>query len=195
MRTIAPGESLIYRFTATRAGIWMYHCSTMPMSAHIANGMFGAVVIDPPGLPPVDREYVLVQSELYLGPQGGPVDVDKLRGRAARTPSSSTATPNQYDHRPLHGAGRASGSGSGCSTPDPTGPSSFHVVGGQFDTVYTEGALPAAAGAGRGRQPGARPRARPGRLRRADLPGARALPVRHPRRWSTPSAARTESSP
>ena len=43
MRTIAPGESLQYRFTAKRAGIWMYHCSTMPMSAHIAAGMHGAV--------------------------------------------------------------------------------------------------------------------------------------------------------
>ncbi|MGH3332606.1 MAG: multicopper oxidase domain-containing protein, partial [Nocardioidaceae bacterium] len=38
MRTIPPGGSLVYRFTATRAGVWMYHCSTMPMSAHIANG-------------------------------------------------------------------------------------------------------------------------------------------------------------
>jgi nitrite reductase (NO-forming) len=38
MRTIASGESLVYRFTATRAGIWMYHCSSMPMSAHIATG-------------------------------------------------------------------------------------------------------------------------------------------------------------
>ena len=67
MRTIEPGETLTYRFTATRAGIWMYHCSTMPMSAHIANGLFGAVVIEPRDLPPVDRSYVLVQSELYLG--------------------------------------------------------------------------------------------------------------------------------
>ncbi|HEX5532956.1 MAG TPA: multicopper oxidase domain-containing protein, partial [Actinomycetales bacterium] len=48
MRTIQPAESLTYSFTATRSGIWMYHCSTMPMSLHIANGMFGAVVIDPP---------------------------------------------------------------------------------------------------------------------------------------------------
>jgi Multicopper oxidase len=36
MRTIAPGRSLVYRFRATRAGIWMYHCSSMPMPAHIA---------------------------------------------------------------------------------------------------------------------------------------------------------------
>ncbi|MFA4841285.1 MAG: multicopper oxidase domain-containing protein [Agrococcus sp.] len=55
MRTIAPGESLVYEFTATRAGIWMYHCSTMPTSAHIANGMYGAVVIEPADLPAVDR--------------------------------------------------------------------------------------------------------------------------------------------
>ena len=47
MRTIAPGESLVYTFTAERAGIWMYHCSTAPMSAHIAAGMHGAVIIDP----------------------------------------------------------------------------------------------------------------------------------------------------
>jgi nitrite reductase (NO-forming) len=60
MRTIQPGESLTYRFTATRSGAWLYHCSTMPMSLHMANGMFGAVVIDPP----VDHEYLLVQSEM-----------------------------------------------------------------------------------------------------------------------------------
>ena len=78
-RPIPPGETLTYRFTATRAGVWMYHCSTMPMTAHIANGMFGAVVIEPPDLPEVDRSYVLVQSELYLGEQGGVVDVDKVQ--------------------------------------------------------------------------------------------------------------------
>ena len=78
MRTIAPGETLSYRFTAQRAGIWMYHCSTMPMSMHIANGMFGAVIIDPPDLPKVDKEYFLVQSEMYLGPQGEPADAAKI---------------------------------------------------------------------------------------------------------------------
>src|SRR5690606_21680813 len=75
----APGPSLTYRFTATRSGIWMYHCATMPMSLHIANGMFGAVIIDPPGLPEADREYVLVQSEFYLGAQNATADPDKIR--------------------------------------------------------------------------------------------------------------------
>ncbi|MDD9206155.1 multicopper oxidase domain-containing protein, partial [Georgenia sp. 10Sc9-8] len=77
MRTIAPGEELTYTFTAERSGVWMYHCSTVPMSMHIANGMFGAVVIDPPDLAPVDREYLLVQSEAYLG-EVGPADATKI---------------------------------------------------------------------------------------------------------------------
>ena len=92
MRPIPPGESVVYRFTATRAGIWMYHCSSMPMSVHIANGMFGAVVIEPPDLPKVDRSYVLVQSEQYFGPQDGSADPDKVRP-SNRTRWSSTATP------------------------------------------------------------------------------------------------------
>ncbi len=70
MRTIPPGESLTYTFTAQRAGIWMYHCSTMPMSAHIAAGMFGAVIIEPPGLPEVDASYVLQQSGAYVSGDG-----------------------------------------------------------------------------------------------------------------------------
>ncbi|VEG40822.1 Copper-containing nitrite reductase [Mycolicibacterium flavescens] len=137
MRTIQPGERLVYRFTASRAGVWMYHCSTMPMSVHIANGMFGAVVIVPPDLAPVDREYLLVQSEYYLGPQGGEVDAAKV---AADKPDLVVFNgyANQYDHAPLTvrigervriwvlAAG-------------PNRGSSFHVVGGQFDTVWSEG--------------------------------------------------------
>lgn len=50
MRTIAPGESLVYQFKAEHSGIWMYHCGTAPALMHIGNGMYGAVVIDPPNL-------------------------------------------------------------------------------------------------------------------------------------------------
>lgn len=137
MRTIAPGESLVYRFTAARAGAWMYHCSSMPMSAHIANGMFGAVVVDPPDLPPVDRSYVLVQSELYLGPQRGTVEVDLLR---AERPDAVVFNgyANQYDHRPLTArVGERVRIWVLDAGPDRA--SAFHVVGGQFDTVYAEG--------------------------------------------------------
>ncbi|GAA4480375.1 multicopper oxidase domain-containing protein [Microbacterium panaciterrae] len=138
MRTIAPGQSLTYRFTAGHSGIWMYHCSTMPMSAHIASGMYGAVVVEPKDLAAVARSYVLVQGEYYLGDhQGGSVDTAKL---VAGTPDLVVFNgyANQYDHAPLTavvgervrvwvldaGVERAS---------------SFHIVGGQFDTVWSEG--------------------------------------------------------
>ncbi|SFE28301.1 multicopper oxidase domain-containing protein [Blastococcus tunisiensis] len=137
MRTIPPGESLVYRFTAIRAGVWMYHCSTMPMSAHIANGMFGAVVIEPPDLPAVDRSYLLLQSELYLGPQGGTVDTAKLAGERPDAVVFN-GYANQYDARPL--AARV-GERVRIWVLDagPNRATSFHVVGGQFDTVYAEG--------------------------------------------------------
>ena len=150
MRTIQPGESLRYRFSATRAGIWMYHCSTMPMSMHIANGMFGAVIIDPPGLREVDKEYVLVQSEMYLGPQGEPADADKI---AQERPDLVVFNgyANQYDHAPLTArVGQrvriwvlAAG---------PQRGTAFHVVGGQFDTVWREGAYDLRAGRDTGAQ-------------------------------------------
>ncbi|WP_418607554.1 multicopper oxidase domain-containing protein [Georgenia sp. SUBG003] len=138
MRTIAPGESLTYRFTATRSGIWMYHCSTMPLSMHIANGMFGAVIIDPPDLPPVDREYVLVQSEVYLGEVDGPADAAKI---AAEDPDLVVFNgyANQYDHDRLP-ARVGETVRVWVLDAGPSRGSSFHVIGGQFDTVYSEGA-------------------------------------------------------
>lgn len=139
MRTIPPGESLTYTFTATRAGIWMYHCSTMPMTAHIANGMYGAVIIEPDDLPVVDRSYVLVQGEYYLGDHdGGTADPDRI---ATRDPDLVTFNgyANQYDHAPLQAAVgervRVWVLDAGIERP-----SSFHIIGGQFDTVWAEGA-------------------------------------------------------
>ncbi len=138
MRTIAPGETLTYRFTATRSGIWMYHCSTAPMSAHIANGMMGAVVIDPPDLAPVDHELVLVQSEMYLGPQGGEVDAERVgSGHPDLVVFNGYADGYLHDPVEVRAGDRvrvwvlAAGPNVG---------SSFHVVGGQFDTVFHEGA-------------------------------------------------------
>ncbi|MBD9698289.1 multicopper oxidase domain-containing protein [Flavimobilis sp. GY10621] len=137
MRTIAPGETLTYRFTATMSGIWMYHCSTMPMSAHIANGMFGAVVIEPPDLPEVDASYVLVQSEFYLGAQGGEVDVDKI---ATQLPDLVTFNgyAHQYAYDPIE-ARTGDRLRIWVLAAGPNVGTSFHVVGGQFDTVFHEG--------------------------------------------------------
>ncbi|MEU8661387.1 multicopper oxidase domain-containing protein [Actinoplanes philippinensis] len=126
MRPIDPGEQLTYRFTATKAGIWMYHCSTMPMLLHLANGMYGAVIIDPPGLAPVDREYVLVQSEFYGDDPDTPAAVT-FNGRA-----------NQYDEHPLT-ATAGDRVRFWVLDAGPNRSSSFHVVGAQFDTVWAEG--------------------------------------------------------
>ena len=138
MRTVEPGKSLSFRFTATRSGIWLYHCSSMPMSAHIANGLFGAVIIDPPGLARVDREYLIEQSELYLGPQGGSVDAAKV---AAEKPDAVVFNgfANQYDLAPLV-AKVGERVRVWVVAAGPNRGTSFHVVGGQFDTVFSEGA-------------------------------------------------------
>ncbi|MFF2833817.1 multicopper oxidase domain-containing protein [Cellulosimicrobium cellulans] len=150
MQTIAPGESLVYRFTATRAGIWMYHCSTMPMSLHIANGMFGAVIVDPPDLARVDHEYVVVQSELYLGAQGASADDAKV---AAAEPDllAFNGYANQYRYDPLE-ARVGERVRVWVLDAGPNRPSAFHVVGGQFDTVYHEGAYSLPAGSSGGSQ-------------------------------------------
>jgi nitrite reductase (NO-forming) len=137
MRTIQPGQHLTYTFTATRSGIWLYHCATMPMAAHLANGMFGAVIVDPPGLDPVAKEFVLVQSEYYLGPQKGVVDTARL---AAETPDLVVFNgyANQYAFRPLT-AKAGERVRIWVLDAGPNKASSFHVVGAQFDTVFKEG--------------------------------------------------------
>ena len=145
MRTLAPGEELVYRFTAKRAGAWLYHCGTAPMTAHLAAGMHGAVIIDPPGLERVDKEYVLVQSEVYMEPGTGtspdtaaPVDATRAHdGTVDFVVWNGIA--DQYLQHPLTAAvGErvriwvvAAGPNRGTD---------FHIVGAQFDTTYSEGA-------------------------------------------------------
>lgn len=137
MRNIEPGKDLRYTFKAERAGIWMYHCSSEPMSNHIANGMYGAVVVDDGTLPAVDAEYVLVQSETYLGAKGGTADSVKV---ASMNPDimAFNGRAFQYDAHPL---GLKAGGRVRIWVLDagPNQPLAFHVVGTQFDTVWTEG--------------------------------------------------------
>ncbi|MCC2592044.1 multicopper oxidase domain-containing protein [Tessaracoccus sp. OS52] len=145
MRTIAPGESLVYRFTAERSGVWMYHCSTMPMSSHIAAGMHGAVIIEPEeGLPEVDREYVVVQSEVYLDSVATSADAaTEVDSDAVAAEDISkvvfNGVANQYDQAPFT-ATVGERVRFWVLDVGPNRASSFHIVGGQFDTVYKEGA-------------------------------------------------------
>lgn len=137
MRSIKPGESLMYEFTANFAGAFMYHCGTAPALHHIGNGMMGAIIIDPPVLAPVAHEYVVVQSELYLGPQGQPGDLTKM---VANNWDAVVFNGyyNQYKTQPIR------------VEPNervrvwvvddgPSENSAFHIVGTIFDTVYKEG--------------------------------------------------------
>lgn len=141
MATIAPGESLVYEFVARRWGIWMYHCATAPMSLHIANGMAGAVIIDPPtGLDDVDHEYALVGHEIFLGPEDTGADADRVNAGDYDL-TGFNGFPNQYDLRPIEiAAGQRIRIW--VLNVGPDNPLSFHVVGAVFDTVFSEGEYP-----------------------------------------------------
>jgi nitrite reductase (NO-forming) len=142
-KDVLPNQSFSFSFVAGDPGVYMYHCGTKPVLAHIANGMYGAIVVEPkPGvLPKADRDYVLVASEWYLNSDGlkkpAQYNVDKAH---ARTPDWMTFNgySGQYVKHPL--------------TAKPgelvrfwvvdAGPSldtDFHIVGTVFNTAYPFG--------------------------------------------------------
>ncbi len=138
MVPIEPGKSHVYSFVANHAGIFMYHCGTPPVLLHIASGMYGAVIIDPPDLPAVDHEFVFLQSELYTAPSGQVPDLTKLLNEQYDAVMFNGYV-NQYKYAPIR------------IDPNqrirvwvlddgPSQSSSFHVIGTIFDTVYKEGA-------------------------------------------------------
>lgn len=140
MTSINPGEEKVYEWRADYAGVWMYHCGTPPALHHIANGMYGMVIVEPEGgLPAVDKEFALVQSEWYLGPQR---DLTSLKKASAAAPSPDyvvlNGVANQYKDQPL-----AIGTGERVRVfvlnAGPSVDSAFHVVGTIFDTVIKEG--------------------------------------------------------
>jgi nitrite reductase (NO-forming) len=140
MVEIPPGETFTYTFTADYAGVWMYHCGTAPALHHIANGMFGMVIVEPKGgLPKVDDEFAFVQSEWYLGAQGEPASYEKANQTAA-SPDFVVfnGIANQYKDNPVAvktgGRVRVFVLDAG-----PSVDSSFHVVGTIFDQVHKEG--------------------------------------------------------
>lgn len=137
MRPVKPGGKLVYQFRANHAGIFYYHCGVAPMIHHIGNGMYGAVVVDPPGLPKADKELVFLQSELFTGPTGKPGDLNKMH---AERPDAVVFNGyvNQYLHAPIQvRAGERIRIW--VFNVGPNRVSSFHVIGSIFDTVYKEG--------------------------------------------------------
>ena len=140
MIEIKPGASFTYTFTADYAGVWMYHCGTAPALHHIANGMFGMVIVEPKGgLPKVDNEFAFVQSEWYLAGQGEPASLPKASsGAPAPDFVVFNGVANQYKDNPIavktKGRVRVFVLDAG-----PNIDSSYHVVGTIFDTVTKEG--------------------------------------------------------
>lgn len=140
---VNPGDSLHYRWVARLPGAFMYHCGTAPVALHIANGMYGAIIVDPVRPRPAAREYVLVQSEFYTKSAGSKtdstlqtVDWQKLlslapdhvvfNGRAAQYASHPLpAKVGELTRIYLVNAG-------------PNRTSAFHVVGGIFERVFQD---------------------------------------------------------
>jgi nitrite reductase (NO-forming) len=142
MTSIKPGEEKFYEWKAEYAGVWMYHCGTDPTLHHIASGMYGMVIVEPKdGLPNVDKEFALVQSEWYLGPQGQPASLAKASAAAAAPDYVVfNGVANQYEDHALKVATgervRVFVLNAG-----PSVDSSFHVVGTIFDTMMKEGVM------------------------------------------------------
>lgn len=140
MASIAPGEDLVYEFTTDYAGVWMYHCGTAPVLHHIANGMFGMVIVEPEeGLDPVDEELFFVQHEWYLGEQGEPASYAKAN-QAAPSPDFQmfNGVAGQYVDEPIEITTGADVRMFVLNV-GPSVDTSFHVVGTIFHQVTKEG--------------------------------------------------------
>lgn len=141
---VAPGHEKVFSFKVLAPGLYVYHCATAPVGMHIANGMYGLILIEPEGgLPPVDKEYYVMQGDFYtVGPNGErglqPFDMQK-------------AVDEKADYVVFNGnVGALIGDGALTAKAGETvrlfmgngGPglvSSFHIIGEIFDRVTVEG--------------------------------------------------------
>jgi nitrite reductase (NO-forming) len=141
--SVKPGEKGNFTFKAEHPGIFFYHCGSDPMIQHIARGMYGAIIVDPKdpnAMPKADREYVLIQSELYPNPDsqddmmankwsnvmfnGGIFKYDPVHDPAAT--SMLQAKPGERVRIYFVNAG-------------PNEFASFHSIAGIWDKVYPSG--------------------------------------------------------
>lgn len=146
---VPPGGEKTLTFKALKPGVYVYHCATPMVAQHIANGMFGLIVVEPAGgLPQVDKEFYVMQSEVYtVGDHGKhgyqEFDVNKLLSEAptyfvfnGRVGALSKDHPLQAktgeELRIFFGVG------------GPNFTSSFHIIGEIFDKVYNLGSLTSA---------------------------------------------------
>ena len=137
-RDVDPGESFTFRFKANDPGVFMYHCGTKPVLAHIANGMYGAIVVRPHDMPPADNEYALVASEWYLNGDGiaEPASLSMEKARAMMPDwTTFNGYANQYVTHPLT-AKPGETTRFWVVAAGPTLDTNFHVVGTVFDRAW-----------------------------------------------------------
>jgi len=142
----APGHSSQFTFKALNPGLFVYHCATAPVPMHIGNGMYGLILVEPKdGLPPVDKEYYVMQGEFYTTgryAEEGLQSFDMAKAIDERPPyvvfngsvgslvGDKAMTANVGEHVRIY---------FGVGGPNLT--SSFHVIGEIFDKVYPEAGL------------------------------------------------------
>lgn len=142
----APGHSSQFTFTALNPGLFVYHCATAPVPMHIANGMYGLILVEPKdGLPKVDREYYVMQGEIYTSGRNGEEGLqsfDPIKATDERAPYvvfNGAVGSLVGDNALTAKVGETVRLYVGVGGPNLT--SSFHVIGEIFDTLYPEGAL------------------------------------------------------
>ncbi|MFT7700233.1 MAG: nitrite reductase (NO-forming) [Candidatus Krumholzibacteriia bacterium] len=141
---VAPGHQITFSFKTLNPGLYVYHCATAPVGMHIANGMYGLILVEPEGgLPPVDREYYVMQGDFYTKGKNGdpglqPFDMNKavaenadyvvFNGKVGSMTGDNAITAEVGETVRLY-----VGNGG------PNLVSSFHVIGEIFDKVNVEG--------------------------------------------------------
>lgn len=143
---VPPGGEASFTFKALQPGVYVYHCATPMVAHHISNGMYGLAVIEPEGgLSAVDREFYIMQGELYTAERYGmrgsaEFSVDKLLDERAEYFTFNGAVGALTAEQPLKAkVGEEVRIFFGVGGPNAT--SSFHVIGEIFDRVYQEGAI------------------------------------------------------
>lgn len=145
----APGHASKFSFKAMNPGLYVYHCATAPVGMHVANGMYGLILVEPiGGLPPVDKEFYVFQSEFYTkGPHGEaglqPFSMEKALTEIPdyvvfNGSVGAMAGDNAVQAKVGEKVRLFVGNGG------PNLVSSFHVIGEIFDNVYVEGGVKAA---------------------------------------------------
>ena len=146
MSQTAPGEETMFTAKALNPGLFVYHCATPMVAEHIANGMYGLILVEPEeGLPPVDREFYVMQGELYTNEAFGSTgllteNVPALLNEDPEYLVFNGAVGGLTEQKPLKAnVGETVRIFFGVGGPNFT--SSFHVIGEIFDRVYDQASL------------------------------------------------------